>query len=51
LPDSARDTLPALYAYLERHREHIDYAKYKGLGLPMGSGMVESVRIPVESCH
>ena len=42
LPDSARDTLTALYAYLERHRDHIDYAKYKDLGLPMGSGMVES---------
>src|SRR4029453_12388415 len=24
LPDSARDTLTALYAYLERHRAHID---------------------------
>jgi hypothetical protein len=42
LPDSARDTLTALYAYLERHRDHIDYAQYKDLGLPMGSGMVES---------
>jgi hypothetical protein len=42
LPDSARDTLTALYAYLERHREHIDYAKDKDLGLPLGSGMVES---------
>jgi hypothetical protein len=42
LPDSARDTLTALYVYLKRHRDHIDYAKYKDLGLPMGSGMVES---------
>jgi hypothetical protein len=42
LPDSARDTLLALYAYLHRHREHIDYAQYKALGLPIGSGMVES---------
>jgi hypothetical protein len=42
LPESARDTLTALYAYLERHREHIDYAQYKDLGLPIGSGMVES---------
>ena len=42
LPDSARDTLTALYAYLERHRDHIDYAQYKDLGLPIGSGMVES---------
>jgi hypothetical protein len=31
-----------VYAYLERHREHIDYAAYKALGLPLGSGMVES---------
>jgi hypothetical protein len=42
LPDSTRDTLTALYAYLERHRDHIDYAQYKALGLPIGSGMVES---------
>jgi hypothetical protein len=42
VPDSARDTLLALYAYLKRHRDHIDYAQYKDLGLPMGSGMVES---------
>lgn len=41
LPASARETLTALYAYLERHRDHIDYAKDKDLGLPMGSGMVE----------
>ena len=31
-----------VYAYLERHREHIDYETYKALGLPLGSGMVES---------
>jgi hypothetical protein len=31
-----------VYAYLERHRGHIDYATYKALGLPLGSGMVES---------
>jgi hypothetical protein len=42
LPDAARDTLLALYAYLKRHRDHIDYAQYKELGLPIGSGMVES---------
>ena len=28
LPDTARDTLTTVYAYLERHREHIDYAMY-----------------------
>jgi len=42
LPDSTRETLTALYAYLERHRDHSDYANYKVLGLSIGSGMVES---------
>ena len=31
-----------MYAYLQRHREHINYDRYKELGLPLGSGMVES---------
>lgn len=42
LPATARETLRTVYAYLERHREHINYAMYKELGLPLGSGMVES---------
>ncbi len=42
LPDTARDTVRTVYAYLARHREHIDYETYKALGLPLGSGMVES---------
>jgi hypothetical protein len=42
LPPTARETIRTVYAYLERHRQHIDYAKYKALGLPLGSGMVES---------
>ena len=42
LPETARATLRTVYAYLERHREHINYASYKELGLPIGSGMVES---------
>ena len=42
LPETTRDTLRTVAAYLERHREHIDYATYKALGLPLGSGMVES---------
>ena len=42
LPDTVRDTLTAVYAYLDRHRGHIDYGAYKELGLPIGSGMVES---------
>ena len=41
-PASARHTLRTVYAYLERHWNHIDYATYKDLGLPIGSGMVES---------
>jgi hypothetical protein len=42
LPDSARETLTNLYNYLDNHRDHIDYAKFKELGLPIGSGLVES---------
>ena len=42
LPDTARHTLTTVYAYLDRHRAHIDYARDKELGLPLGSGMVES---------
>ena len=36
LPDSARDMLTALYAYLERHRDHIDYKVHKDLGFKDG---------------
>jgi hypothetical protein len=42
LPETARETLRTVYAYLHRHREHINYDMYKDLGLPLGSGMVES---------
>lgn len=42
LPATARDTLATVYTYLARHRDHIDYQVYKELGLPLGSGMVES---------
>lgn len=42
LPETARETLRTVYTYLERHREHINYVRYKELGLPLGSGMVES---------
>jgi hypothetical protein len=42
VPAAAQDTLTTVYAYLARHREHINYARYKELGLPLGSGMVES---------
>lgn len=42
LPDTARDTVLKVHTYLDRHRDHIDYKTYKELGLPIGSGMVES---------
>src|SRR5262249_2115924 len=42
LPETARETIRTVYAYLQRHREHINYDRYKELGLPLGSGMVES---------
>jgi hypothetical protein len=42
LPDSTRDALTRVYGYLDRHRDHIDYARLKDLGLPIGSGLVES---------
>jgi hypothetical protein len=42
LPPSAHQSLTNLYNYLDKHRDHIDYAKFKELGLPIGSGLVES---------
>jgi len=42
LSESGRDALAKLYDYLNKHREHMDYARLKELGLPIGSGMVES---------
>jgi len=42
LPAGARDALQNLYNYLDKHRAHLDYARFKELGLPLGSGMVES---------
>lgn len=42
LPPSARQALQNLYNYLDTHRKHIDYARFKALGLPIGSGMIES---------
>jgi len=41
-PETARETLRPVYAYLSRHREHINYNMYKDRGLPLGSGMVAS---------
>ncbi len=42
LPASARRTLSNLREYLTTHRDHIDYARWKEAGIPIGSGMVES---------
>ena len=42
LPDSVRKTLENVIAYLEGHKDHLNYKRYKELGLPIGSGMVES---------
>jgi hypothetical protein len=32
LPETAQETLRTVYAYLQRHREHINYDMYKELG-------------------
>jgi hypothetical protein len=42
LPESAQQSLTKLYNYLDKHREHIQYDKLKGMGFPVGSGLVES---------
>ncbi|MCP4258925.1 MAG: ISKra4 family transposase [Planctomycetes bacterium] len=42
LPDSAKKSLTKLYNYLEKHRDHIQYDKFKEMGVPIGSGLVES---------
>jgi hypothetical protein len=43
LSAEVRKTLTNVIAYLETHRDHLDYEGYKEMGLPIGSGMVESV--------
>lgn len=42
LPESARETITQVYNYLSKHQDHIDYQRFQQLGLPLGSGMVES---------
>lgn len=42
LPPSAHKTLTNLYNYLDKHIDHIDYANFTQLGMPIGSGIVES---------
>ncbi|MCI5210014.1 MAG: hypothetical protein D3910_14730 [Candidatus Electrothrix sp. ATG2] len=42
LPESARKEIKYVIAYLETHKDHIQYDRYKELELLIGSGMVES---------
>ena len=42
LSETAQKALRNLYEYLDAHKYHIQYEKFKELGLPIGSGMVES---------
>jgi len=42
LSEEARKLLTNAYEYLLAHRDHIDYALFKTLGLPIGSGIIES---------
>jgi hypothetical protein len=42
LPTSAQQSLTKLYKYLDKHRDHIQYDKLKEMGIPIGSGLVES---------
>lgn len=37
-----RDALQELVTYLENNQEHMDYPRYRGAGLPVGSGQVEA---------
>jgi len=41
-PESAKPTLRQVQQYLVTHRAHVQYRKFKKLGYPIGSGMVES---------
>jgi hypothetical protein len=36
------ETIQKSLAYLEKRREHMDYARFQALGYPIGSGSVES---------
>ena len=41
-PASAKQTLQQVQSYLKTHLQHLQYRTFKKLGLPIGSGMVES---------
>ncbi|MCP4057718.1 MAG: ISKra4 family transposase [Pseudoalteromonas sp.] len=42
VPDETLKILENLIVYLETHRDHMSYDKFKAMGFPIGSGMVES---------
>ena len=41
-PDAAKPKLTQVQNYLKIHLKHLQYRQFKQLGLPIGSGMVES---------
>ena len=41
-PDSAKPKLQQVQNYLKSHLDHLQYRQFKQMGLPIGSGMVES---------
>jgi hypothetical protein len=46
-PAAAEAARSATLAYLRARRDQIDYARFRRLGLPIGSGMVESAHTTV----
>ena len=42
LAPAAQDAFWAAYRYLRRHRRWMDYARYRRVGLPIGSGVTEA---------
>lgn len=42
LPDSAKNIVNNALNYLKDHQEHIKYNEFKGMDVPIGSGLVES---------
>lgn len=42
LAEETKRLLSNAYEYLREHQDHIDYAIFKKLGIPLGSGFVES---------
>ena len=42
LPQTTRQSIQSTYDYLFKHYDHIQYDRYLHLGIPIGSGFVES---------